>query len=120
MTASTEDIAAGTREATIGSWQDDALHGRYPGARDALTPPAEGFFDVAADAQTAANQRGALIGVERRRFSVPINDVVWFDPVAGLPTVRLVDALQLVDRSCLIARIEVDLETDTTSLELFG
>jgi len=120
MTALPADIAAGTREARVESWQDAAIKARYPGARDAVSPPTEGFFDSAADARTVAAVRAALLGVERRRFSVPIGDLLWPDPTMGVPTYRLVDAEQAVDLPCIAARIEIDLETDTTTLELFG
>jgi hypothetical protein len=120
MTALPADIAAGTREATLSSWQDAAIKARHPGAGDALSPPAEGFFDNAADAQTAANQRGALIGVERRRFAVPAAHLLWPDPVSGMPCYALIDGEQAVNLTCLAARIEVDLDADTTTLELFG
>lgn len=120
MTALPADIAAGTREATIGGWENQAVKDRYPGARDAYTPPAEGFFDRAADAQVATEQRAALLGVERRRFNVPVNDLLWPDPAAGLPTYRLVDDAQSADLRALPGRIEIDLEAHATNLELFG
>jgi hypothetical protein len=120
MTALPADIAAGTREATLSSWQDPAIKARHPGAGDALSPPAEGFFDNAADARAAANQRGALIGVERRRFAVPAAHLIWSDPTAGVPCFTLIDQEQAVNLTCLAARIELDLDSDITTLELFG
>jgi hypothetical protein len=82
--------------------------------------PANGYFDDPADAQTVIDARGALIGVERRRFAVTAQDVIWPDPAAGIPTARLIDDEQRADGAYLIARFELDLDAETTSLELFG
>lgn len=120
MSALPSDIAAASREALSESWDSAAIKARYPGARDAGSPPAEGFFDDPADAQDAADQRGALLGVERRRFAVPVQALLWIDPAAGLPTYQLVDADQIVDAPCIPARFEMNLESGETTLELFG
>lgn len=120
MTANPADIAAATREALIESWSSDAIKTRYVGARDGGSPAAEGFFDDPDDAQAAADQRGALLGTERRRFTVPVQDLLWIDPTVGLPTYRLIDGLQIVDAPCIPARFEIDLEAEMTNLELFG
>jgi hypothetical protein len=120
MAALPEDIAAASRDALAERWESAAIQARYPGARDAGSPPAEGFFDDPDDAQAAADQRGALLGVERRRFVAPVQALLWIDPTTGLPTYQLVDADQLVDAPCIPARFELDLERDETTLELFG
>lgn len=120
MTALPSDIAAASREALVESWESEAIKARYPGARDAGSPPAEGFFDDPADAQDATDQRGALQGVEARRFAAPVQALLWIDPTTGLPTYQLIDAGQLVDAPCIPARIELDLEAEETTLELFG
>lgn len=120
MTAAATDIAAGTREAAIVTWSDPSLKTIYPSARDAETAPSEGFFDSIADAQAAIDQRGALIGVQRRRFLVKVSGLVWLDPSTGIETARLIDEELAVDADFLIGRVEIDLETETTSLELFG
>lgn len=120
MTATAADIAAATRKAIVSNWSSATIHTRYPNARDGLSSPAEGFFDANADADTALAARGALIGTERRRFTVKVADVIWIDPTAGIPTVTLVDAEQGVSGNFLVARYELDLEAETTTLELFG
>ena len=120
MPALPQDIAAATRDGIVETWSNAAIQTRYPGARDAGSPPAEGFFDEPSDAQACATARGALIGVERRRFTVPVQDLLWIDPTTGVPTYRLIDATQDVDKSCLAARFEIDLEERQTNLELFG
>jgi hypothetical protein len=114
------DIAAGTREAVVATWSNGTIRTRYPSARDGSADPAEGFFDALADAQTVIDARGALIGVERRRFAVTVADLLWIDPAAGLPTMRLVDSEQAVDAPMLVARLSLDLAAETTDLELFG
>ncbi|MFT3968581.1 MAG: hypothetical protein QM690_22165 [Sphingobium sp.] len=120
MTATAEDIAAGTREAIIVTWSDQAIKDRFPSARDGEKTPIEGFFDRQADAQAAIDQRGALIGTPRRRFSVRIDGVLWIDLSAGLPAVTLVDSDQAAMGTFMIGRVEVDLEADITTLELYG
>ncbi len=120
MPAAPADIAAASREAAIATWTDAAIAARYPSARDGSTTPAPGYCDNIADAQALAAQRGALIGTERRRFSVRVADVVWPDLSAGVPRVRLIDGEQPVDGTFLVARLELDLEAETTAYELFG
>lgn len=120
MTALPGDIAAGTRPATVLSWSSATIKARYPNARDGQAEPAEGFFDSADDAQAAIDMRGALLGIERRRFAVEIADIIWLDPTGGLPVVTLIDGEQDANGDFLVARYEVDLENETTSLELFG
>ncbi|GAA4221549.1 hypothetical protein GCM10022253_27840 [Sphingomonas endophytica] len=120
MPADFDDIAAATRAAAVATWSDGLTAGRYPNARDGTVTPAPGFFDRIDDAQAVANARGVLIGAERRRFAVDIEELVWPDVESGVPTVRLVDDEQRADLPCLTARIEIDLDAETTSLELFG
>lgn len=120
MSALPADIAAASREALIESWESATIKARYPGARDAGSPAGEGFFDDPDDAQAATDQRGALVGVERRRFATAAQALLWIDPTLGLPTYQLIDADQLVDAPCIPARLELDLERDETNLELFG
>ncbi|MDX3885981.1 MAG: hypothetical protein QHC65_16275 [Sphingomonas sp.] len=120
MPATPEDIAAGTREAVIVAWSNAAIQARYPSARDGSGQPSAGYFDRSEDAQTVMNDRAALIGVERWRFAVTIGDIVWPDPRFGLPTRRLIDSEQAVDRAALVSRIALDLDDETTSEELFG
>ena len=120
MPATVEDIAAATREVAVATWTDAAIAARYPGARDGSAQPAEGFFDSQADADAVMAARGALIGTERRRFAVDAKGQHWPDLSVGLLQARLIDGEQHADLTCLAARIEIDLETETTSLELFG
>jgi hypothetical protein len=120
MPASTADIAAGSRDAAVATWADPAIAARYPSARDGTVTPADGYFDAVADATTVVSARGTLIGVERRRFTVVAGDLFWPAISTGLPQARLVDADQSADASFLVARLELDLEAETTSFELFG
>lgn len=120
MPAQTSDIAAATRDAVTATWTSSVIAARYPGARDGSATPTEGYFDSIADAQTVIDARAALIGTERRRFVVVAQDVLWPDLSAGLPQVRLIDAEQAVDATFIAARIEIDLEAETTTYELFG
>lgn len=119
MPALPSDIAAAIRERIVVSDEDTSIKTRFPTARDNSTDPAEGFFDLPEDAQTAVSQRASLIGETRRRFAVTVADIV--DIVPGtIPTHRVIDSEQGLDAPMLLARIEVDLEQDITQMEYFG
>ncbi len=120
MPADINDIAAATRAAAVAMWSDGITAGRYPNARDGTVTPAPGYFDRIDDAQAVANARGVLIGAERRRFAADVEELIWPDVESGVPVVRLIDDEQHADLPCLTARIEIDLDAGTTSLELFG
>ena len=92
MPATPADIAAGSRAAAIATWSDPTIADRYPSARDGSVTPATGYCDNPADAQALIDQRGALIGTERRRFTVSVQDLLWPNPAGGLPSHRLKDA----------------------------
>jgi len=120
MPATPADIAAASRDVELATWSDATIAARYPSARDGSVTPATGYFDSAADALAMINARGALIGTERRRFAVKVQDVLWPTPETGLPQATVVDAEQPVNGAFLAARIEIDLDAETTSYELFG
>lgn len=120
MPATDADIAAASRDAVTATWSNAAIAVRYPSARDGSLDPARGYFDSLADAQAIADARGALIGVERRRFTVVAEEVLAIDPTSGVPQARVIDSEQALDATMLGARVEVDLEQDRTSMELFG
>ena len=118
MPALPADIAVGTRAATVERWQSSSIKGRYPSARDGLVAPAEGFFDDPAHAAAAAAQRGALIGVERRRFKAVAGAMLWPDPATAFPCVTAIDPEQGVNAVGLVSRVEVSLETEQTTFEV--
>lgn len=120
MPALLTDIGAASRDVVTAGWADPAIAARYPGARDGSTDIAAGYFDLLSDAQKVADARGALIGVERRRFAIGVREIVWTDILAGVPQAQLVDAEQGADGVFLAARIEIDLDAETMNLELFG
>ena len=120
MPATATDINAATRDGAVATWSDSAIVARYVRARDGSLNPADGYCDALADGVTLIAARGALIGVERRRFVVRVQDVLSFDPAAALPSVTLIDAEQSANGTFLVTRLEVDLENETTVLELFG
>jgi hypothetical protein len=121
MPATTGDIAAASRDVAVASWTSATIAGRYPSARDGSTEPAVGYFDTQADAQTMVDARATLIGTERRRFAVAVGDVLWPSISTAVPTMALTDAEQSASAlNCLVARIEIDLEAETTNIELFG
>jgi hypothetical protein len=120
MPATPADIGAAIRDVIYATWQDTTIAARYPSSRDATLDPPDGYFDNLADAQAVMNARGALIGVDRRRWSVEASDLVWPDLSSGLPSATLIDPEQAVNALCLTSRIELDLEAEATTAELFG
>lgn len=120
MTALPGDIGPAIRRASVETWSDPDIKARYPSARDGSLSSAEGFFDDPADAVDAIAARAALFGVERRRFTVEAAGLNWVDPVTGIPVIRLVDPDLSVDSNHLPARIELNLDQERTSFELFG
>lgn len=120
MPALVADIARAQRAAVIAEAEAPAIKALYDQARDGRTVPAKGFFDSAGDALTALGARMAIVGTVRRRFAVPVASMIFPDLSAGVPVWTLVDAEQDVNGPCLTARIELDAETETTNLELFG
>lgn len=116
------DIALGTRAVQIEKVENAVIKARYPNAaRDDLNDPATGYFDVVVDAQTVLAARAALQGVERNRYAVMVDGIIWYDPI-GYAGVRLIDAEAQppVDVLCLVARWLVDCEAERTTFELLG
>lgn len=120
MPALTADIARASRRATIVEAENPAIKAVYAQARDGRTAPSPGYFDSADDAQAAQDARIAMLGVVRRRFAVPVAEMIFPDLSGGVPVWTLTDAEHDVDGPHLVARIEVDAETETTTMELYG
>lgn len=120
MAATATDIGAASRDAVTVTWSSPAIAARYPSARDGAASPATGYFDTSADAQTIVAARGALIGTERGRFAVVAPALIWPSVSAAIPQAKLIDPEQAVSAVHLVSRLEIDLEAETTTLELFG
>ena len=118
MSALPNDIAAATREAIIERYENTAVRDALTGARDGSLTPGEGFFDLLGDAKTIVDERGLVLAGDPR-FSVSVAALVWSDPSLATPAVRLVDSEQSVDARLCCSRIELDLEEEVTSFELF-
>ncbi|MGD9470610.1 MAG: hypothetical protein AB7G24_00765 [Novosphingobium sp.] len=120
MPATPANIARAIRAARVVTRSDSAIQAAFPDARDQLDAPRPGYFELAADGETALELVAQLIGVRRRRFVVEIDGLVWLDPADGVPTWHLTDAELGVDDDMLLTRIEVDMESETTTVELWG
>lgn len=121
MPATSSDIAAATRPFIMAEWSNLTIKARYPSARDASLNVTLGYCDALADAQSLVNAQGALIGVERRRFTIEVQDLLWLDPASGIPCVTLSDSnSDGVNGVFMVSRIAVDLDREITLLELFG
>ncbi|UAK24343.1 hypothetical protein [Sphingomonas nostoxanthinifaciens] len=120
MPALPADIGAAIRDVLIVTWSDPDIALRYPGARDGSVTVADGYFDDEADALEVIEARGALIGEERRRFTVVAMDLFWPAVSTDVPRALLVDPEQGANTAFIISRLEDDLEAETSSFELFG
>ena len=120
MPALVADIQRATRKARVVTLTDSAIQSAYNGARDAIDAPAPGYFETAADASTVLALKQALNGVFKRRYVVNIADEVAVDPLTAVPTWTLTDSETGVAGTVLLTRIEVDLENETTQVEVLG
>jgi hypothetical protein len=120
MPALPADIAAASRDVVTATWADAAIAARYPSARDGSVEAAEGYFDSVADAQAMVSARGTLIGVEARRFAVEVADVLWPALAGTVPCFALTDGEQAASGTLIAARFELDLESNKTTVELYG
>ncbi|MCW1985611.1 UNVERIFIED_ORG: hypothetical protein M2348_001343 [Sphingomonas sp. R1F5B] len=85
--------------------------------------PIESYFDNVADAQAIADERQALLSVERRRFKVTakaVDEVAAFDLTAGIPVARFIDRQSDADRPALVSEIVIDLAKQSTTTTLWG
>jgi len=98
----------------------EALYGNA--ARD--TPdPLESFFDDVDDAQAMADERLALLEVQRSLVTASIQGVdtgVAIDPSLSLPTVRIIDDEQDRNSPALVVGLTIDMGKETTTLETWG
>jgi hypothetical protein len=108
-------IATAGPDATV-----EALYGNA--ARD--TPePLETFFDEVSDADAMAEERLALLSAKRSLVTVQIDRAsVGADMDASLcvPTVRVIDDEQDRNALAVVVGIGIDLNTDRTTLEVWG
>lgn len=118
MPAQPTDIIRAIRQSRIVTDEDTAILTAFPNARDQNDSPTPGYFESASDATTLLALKAALIGAFRRRFAVRINSILELDPLTEIPTYNLVDSEHNVSGDGLVTRIEVDLQEQTTNVEL--
>ena len=118
--ANAADIALGTRAQQVEKVETPAIKARYPNsARDDIDNTPQGYFDLVVDAQTVLAARQSLQGVERRRFAVEVDGLIWFDSIVFAGVV-LVDPDLNVNVTCLVSRWQIDCENERTTFELLG
>ena len=120
MPALPADILRASRQAKIVTREDASFLEVFPGARDGAEDPDPGYFENAVDAAAALALKAALIGRHARRFAVTGAGDMVFDPVDGIPVPELVDAEHEVSASCLLARVELDLENERFGFEVLA
>ncbi|MBD3762440.1 hypothetical protein [Rhizorhabdus sp.] len=120
MPALPADIIRATRRARIVTREDATLLSRFPSARDQVKAPEPGFFESAADASAVLTIKAALTSSFRRRFAVAIDEVVWIDPTATVPTYSLTDTELGFDGPVLVTRWRADLDAALTEIEVIG
>jgi len=85
--------------------------------------PVESYFDSVEDAQAIADERQALLSVERRRFKVTakaVDEIANLDLTAGVPVAAFVDRQSDANRKMLVSEIIIDLSKQTTTTMLWG
>lgn len=85
--------------------------------------PIESYFDNVEDAQTIADERQALLSIERRRWKVTakaVDEMADLDLTAGVPVAQFVDRLSDADRKVLVSEIVIDLAKQSTTTTLWG
>ena len=120
MPAYALDIIRATRQARVVTREDADLKLPFPNARDAADSPEPGYFESALDAAKALALKAALVSMFHRRFLVTIADEMWIDPLAGVPTGRLIDFEHGVDTAALLTRVEIDMNEETCRVEVLG
>lgn len=120
MSAFPADVQRATRAARIVIDTDTAVQTAFPAARDGLQSPERGYFESAADAATVLAAKAALIGAYRRRFAVSCAGQVIPAPLTEVPSYQLVASELTANLPALLCRIEVDLNSETTAMEVMG
>lgn len=89
-------------------------------ARDNLEP-VETFFETEGAARAMADERLALLGATRRRFSVGISDL---EPALSLPftqrapSARILDDERAIDSVGIITGLTLDLQTNDATMKV--
>lgn len=120
MPALPTDIIRATRAARIVIRSDPAVKAMFPAARDGQTNPDPGFFESAADADAVLAIKAALIGVPRQRYVIEIAEELNIDPFTEVPSFQLIDSELGIDLPVMLTRMELNMETGTTTLEVIG
>jgi hypothetical protein len=100
-----------------------AVQTRYGALARETADPVETYFDSAANAQTIADARQALLSPERRRFRAEVagvSDVLALNLVGAAPLARYVDTERNADLPALVSEVLIDLEQETATLTLWG
>lgn len=103
--------------------QDGVMKERYRDLARESEDPIETFFENTADAQKVADARQALLGKERRRFSVQVTgvkDVLELSESRTIHLVRYTDEQRGVNRSMLICDFAIDLAAGKADITLWG
>lgn len=118
MPATPANIARALRAARVVTRDDPAIRAAFADARDQVDDPRPGYFELSADAEAALALAADLLGTHRRRFVVGLSGEVWLDPAASVPTWHLTDSEFQVAAPGLVTRVELDMEQETTTVEL--
>lgn len=96
---------------------------RYGALARQTDDPVEAFFDSEADALTVATARQTLMGLERRRFRVTVNDiqdVLALSYPTAAPLATYVDTERSANLTTIISDITIDLHRQSASMTLWG
>jgi hypothetical protein len=105
------------------SGPDSRVEALYGNAARDTEEPLETFFDTVEDAEAMADERMTLLSQSRSLLTVQIDRAdtgANVDARTGLPTVRVIDDEQNRNAPGLIVGVGVDMNTDRTTLEVWG
>lgn len=109
------------RVATAGP--NTAVRALYGNKARTADEPLETFFDSVADAQAMADERLALLQVQRSLITVAIDQIgpaAALDPALTLPTVRVIDDEQDRNLQALVVGFSIDMNTERSVFETWG
>lgn len=100
-----------------------SMQTRYGNLARSSDDPVVTYFDSTTDAQVIATARQSLLGAERRRFRVTVNDTkdalaLTYSPQVPLST--YVDTERSANATMIISDMVIDLEKQTATFTLWG
>lgn len=100
-----------------------AVDDLYGNAARKTVDPLPTFFDSVDDAEIMAEERLALLGVQKSLITAQIDQVdtaISIDPSSAAPTARVIDDEQGRDSPGIIVGFTIDMNTERSTLVAWG